>query len=100
MTYENLLRQNFYKLHVEQVFNSNMDKDLVVLLAARAARLDNQDAIDAAIVNLLADPKEVQFKDTRVILILKFSQHSFIWNSTLIKQKQFLLFLPGTCKHY
>lgn len=36
-----------------------MDKDTVVLLAARASRLENQDAIDAAIVNMLADPKEV-----------------------------------------
>lgn len=36
-----------------------MDKDMVVLLAARASRLENQDAIDAAIVNMLADPREV-----------------------------------------
>lgn len=36
-----------------------MDKDTVVLLAARAARQENQDAIDAAITNMLADPKEV-----------------------------------------
>ena len=28
-------------------------------MAARASRLENQDAIDAAIVSLLADPKEV-----------------------------------------
>ncbi|XP_057439737.1 ATPase 10, plasma membrane-type isoform X2 [Lotus japonicus] len=49
-----------------EVFNSNMDKDLVVLLAARAARLDNQDAIDAAIVNLLADPKEARANITEV----------------------------------
>ncbi|GLT59974.1 hypothetical protein SLA2020_327670 [Shorea laevis] len=43
-----------------EVFNSNMDKDLIVLLAARASRLENQDAIDAAIVNMLADPKEAR----------------------------------------
>ena len=36
-----------------------MDKDYVVLLAARASRTKNQDAIDAAIVEMLADPKEV-----------------------------------------
>lgn len=36
-----------------------MEKDTVVLLAARASRLENQDAIDAAIVNMLSDPKEV-----------------------------------------
>lgn len=63
---------------MEQVFNSNMDKDMVVLLAARAARLENQDAIDAAIVNMLADPKEVEYYKLCVTLIPKFSQHSFM----------------------
>ncbi|KAL5755439.1 hypothetical protein ACOSP7_019867 [Xanthoceras sorbifolium] len=43
-----------------EVFNKDMDKDMVVLLAARAARLENQDAIDAAIVNMLGDPKEAR----------------------------------------
>ncbi|KAI3409603.1 Plasma membrane ATPase [Psidium guajava] len=43
-----------------EVFNKNMDKDFIVLLAARASRLENQDAIDAAIVNMLADPKEAR----------------------------------------
>lgn len=42
-----------------QVFAKGVDKDLVVLMAARASRLENQDAIDAAIVSMLADPKEV-----------------------------------------
>lgn len=36
-----------------------MDADTVVLMAARASRLENQDAIDSAIVGMLADPKEV-----------------------------------------
>ena len=36
-----------------------MDKDMVCLLAARASRVENQDAIDTAIVGILADPKEV-----------------------------------------
>ncbi|KAF8029228.1 hypothetical protein BT93_E1786 [Corymbia citriodora subsp. variegata] len=43
-----------------EVFNKDMDKDFIVLLAARASRLENQDAIDAAIVNMLADPKEAR----------------------------------------
>ncbi|KAK5792427.1 ATPase 10, plasma membrane-type isoform X2 [Gossypium arboreum] len=43
-----------------EVFSKNMDKDLIVLLAARASRLENQDAIDAAIINMLADPKEAR----------------------------------------
>ena len=32
---------------------------MVVLMAARASRTENQDAIDTAIVGMLADPKEV-----------------------------------------
>lgn len=42
-----------------QVFAKGVDKDAVVLMAARASRLENQDAIDAAIVAMLGDPKEV-----------------------------------------
>lgn len=37
-----------------------MDADTVVLMAARASRLENQDAIDAAIVGMLADPREAR----------------------------------------
>ncbi|KAK9281827.1 hypothetical protein L1049_004733 [Liquidambar formosana] len=43
-----------------EVFNKDMDKDTIVLLAARASRVENQDAIDTAIVNMLADPKEAR----------------------------------------
>ncbi|KAG2398338.1 ATPase 10 [Vigna angularis] len=49
-----------------EVFNRNMDKDTVVLLAARAARLENQDAIDTAVVNMLADPMEARANITEV----------------------------------
>ncbi|KAB1218263.1 ATPase 10, plasma membrane-type [Morella rubra] len=49
-----------------EVFNKDMDKDTIVLLAARASRLENQDAIDAAIVNMLADPKEARANLTEV----------------------------------
>lgn len=45
-----------------QVFAKGIDRDFVVLSAARAARTENQDAIDAAIVGMLADPKEVHSK--------------------------------------
>lgn len=44
-----------------QVFAKGVDQDMVVLLAARASRLENQDAIDTAIVSMLADPKEVLY---------------------------------------
>ncbi|KAJ4958287.1 hypothetical protein NE237_025398 [Protea cynaroides] len=49
-----------------EVFVKNMDKDHVILLAARASRTENQDAIDAAIVNTLADPKEARLGITEV----------------------------------
>ena len=42
-----------------QVFAKGVDKEMVVLTAARASRLENQDAIDTAIVSMLADPQEV-----------------------------------------
>ena len=45
--------------HFMQVFAAGVDKDTVVLMAARASRLENQDAIDTAIVSMLSDPKEV-----------------------------------------
>ncbi|KAJ6679311.1 CALCIUM-TRANSPORTING ATPASE [Salix purpurea] len=43
-----------------EVFAKGVDKDMVVLMAARASRLENQDAIDCAIVSMLADPKEAR----------------------------------------
>jgi H+-transporting ATPase len=32
---------------------------MIMLYAARASRVENQDAIDACMVGMLADPKEV-----------------------------------------
>ncbi|KAH7675022.1 P-type ATPase subfamily IIIA protein [Dioscorea alata] len=43
-----------------EVFVKDLDKDTVVLHAARASRIENQDAIDASIVGMLADPKEAR----------------------------------------
>lgn len=43
-----------------EVFVKNVEKDHVMLLAARASRTENQDAIDAAMVGMLADPKEAR----------------------------------------
>ncbi|KAL4300259.1 hypothetical protein AHAS_Ahas17G0183000 [Arachis hypogaea] len=42
-----------------EVFADGVNQDMVVLMAARASRLENQDAIDCAIVSMLADPKEL-----------------------------------------
>uniref|UniRef100_A0A803L908 Plasma membrane ATPase n=1 Tax=Chenopodium quinoa TaxID=63459 RepID=A0A803L908_CHEQI len=42
------------------VFAKGVDADTVVLMAAQASRIENQDAIDAAIVGMLADPKEAR----------------------------------------
>ncbi|OEL12587.1 Plasma membrane ATPase 1 [Dichanthelium oligosanthes] len=43
-----------------EVFVRGMEKDDIVLMAARASRLENQDAIDFAIVSMLPDPKEAR----------------------------------------
>ncbi|KAL6181254.1 hypothetical protein ACLB2K_047909 [Fragaria x ananassa] len=49
-----------------EVFAKGVEKDTVVLMAARASRLENQDAIDAAIVSMLADSKEARAGVTEV----------------------------------
>ncbi|XP_019190829.1 PREDICTED: plasma membrane ATPase 1-like isoform X2 [Ipomoea nil] len=49
-----------------EVFAKDVEKDAVVLMAARASRLENQDAIDTAIVSMLADPKEARAGITEV----------------------------------
>ncbi|KAF7849778.1 hypothetical protein BT93_L0297 [Corymbia citriodora subsp. variegata] len=43
-----------------EVFTHDVDKDGLLLLAARASRVENQDAIDACIVGMLGDPKEAR----------------------------------------
>ncbi|CAI0427854.1 unnamed protein product [Linum tenue] len=43
-----------------EVFIKGVDKEYVILTAARASRVENQDAIDACMVNMLADPKEAR----------------------------------------
>ena len=50
-----------------QVFSKGVDADAVLLMAARASRTENQDAIDTAIVGMLADPKEVNLIDAKII---------------------------------
>ncbi|KAF9591674.1 hypothetical protein IFM89_005546 [Coptis chinensis] len=46
--------------HFQKIFMKGVNPDSVVLMAAKASRVENQDAIDAAIVGMLADPKEVR----------------------------------------
>ena len=41
------------------MFIDGVNKDGLLLAAARASRVENQDAIDASIVGMLGDPKEV-----------------------------------------
>uniref|UniRef100_A0A0D9VXM7 Plasma membrane ATPase n=1 Tax=Leersia perrieri TaxID=77586 RepID=A0A0D9VXM7_9ORYZ len=43
-----------------EVFERGVTQDQVILMAARASRVENQDAIDTAIVGMLADPKEAR----------------------------------------
>ncbi|KAK1413108.1 hypothetical protein QVD17_34874 [Tagetes erecta] len=49
-----------------EVFVKDTDKDQVILLGARASRVENQDAIDACIVGMLSDPKEARAGITEV----------------------------------
>ncbi|KAG0470705.1 hypothetical protein HPP92_016820 [Vanilla planifolia] len=49
-----------------EVFTKGVSKDEVMLYAARASRTENQDAIDAAMVGMLADPKEARAGITEV----------------------------------
>ncbi|XP_056161974.1 ATPase 9, plasma membrane-type-like isoform X2 [Syzygium oleosum] len=48
------------------VFAKDVDKDGVLLLGARASRVENQDAIDACIVRKLGDPKKARADITEV----------------------------------
>ncbi|KAJ3698968.1 hypothetical protein LUZ61_002673 [Rhynchospora tenuis] len=52
------------KLTVDQsfieVFSKNTEKETLVLYAARASRVENQDAIDSCMVGMLNDPKEAR----------------------------------------
>ncbi|KAG8062145.1 hypothetical protein GUJ93_ZPchr0003g17775 [Zizania palustris] len=43
-----------------EVFERGVTQDQVILMSARASRIENQDAIDTAIVGMLADPKEAR----------------------------------------
>ncbi|KAK8581300.1 hypothetical protein V6N13_144332 [Hibiscus sabdariffa] len=49
-----------------EVFAKDVDKEMLLLLAARASRVENQDAIDACIVGMLGDPKEARQGITEV----------------------------------
>ncbi|KAL6563157.1 Plasma membrane ATPase 4 [Orobanche hederae] len=49
-----------------EVFSKDFDKEEVILVGARASRVENQDAIDACIVGMLADPREARAGITEV----------------------------------
>ncbi|KAK9922993.1 hypothetical protein M0R45_031429 [Rubus argutus] len=49
-----------------EVFVKDVDKDGLILLGARASRVENQDAIDTCIVGMLGDPKEAREGITEV----------------------------------
>ena len=53
------------------MFINGLDKESIVLYAARASRVENQDAIDACMVGMLADPKEVYINGDLVICTYK-----------------------------
>ncbi|XP_020972544.1 uncharacterized protein LOC110269200 [Arachis ipaensis] len=66
-----------------EVFADGVNQDMVVLMAARASRLENQDAIDCAIVSMLADPKKVLFQlPTWLLLWIIFESFEKLKNKT------------------
>ncbi|GFY93558.1 H[+]-ATPase 8 [Actinidia rufa] len=65
---KNLIEVCILKVIIITVWSSQKiwKKDMVVLLAARASRVENQDAIDASIVGMVGDPKEARAGITEV----------------------------------
>ncbi|RCV46726.1 hypothetical protein SETIT_9G554400v2 [Setaria italica] len=47
-------------LSLIEIFAAGVEKEDVILFAARASRVENQDAIDAAMVGMLSDPREAR----------------------------------------
>ncbi|CAI9786682.1 unnamed protein product [Fraxinus pennsylvanica] len=60
---------------IYRVFPKSVDTDTVVLIATRASQTQNQDAIDAAILRLLTDPKEVAFYLSRMFGFVMLKHH-------------------------
>lgn len=84
-----------------QVFNNNMDRDTIVLLAARASRIENQDAIDEAIVNMLADPKEVGIYIRHLTYMYKTESTTLSLHACAYKNTTERIFSSlGSCKHH
>ncbi|RWW35792.1 hypothetical protein BHE74_00059236 [Ensete ventricosum] len=50
-----------------QMFTKDMDKDMVVLYAARVSRVKNHDANDACISGMLLDPKEIRMEKMKEV---------------------------------
>lgn len=69
-----------------EVFGKGLDKEQVLLYAARASRCENQDAIDAAIVGTLADPKEVSFLS---LILYKNEKNNPVVNTVKTKKSVF-----------
>lgn len=55
-----------------EVFIKGVEKEHVILLAARASRIENQDAINAAIIGMPADLKEARTR-IREVYFLPFN---------------------------
>lgn len=55
-----------------------------MLLAARASRVENQDAIDACIVNMLGDPKEVIYFIMVILVVFSLFQEIVKWHYMLL----------------
>ncbi|GFS42319.1 H[+]-ATPase 7 [Actinidia rufa] len=84
---------------IEVVFAKGLDKDTVVLMAARASRLENQDAIDASIVAMLADPKELNiYKPPLVYGVCIHSSPIIEAQAGIIDKRTALTYIDGQGK--
>ncbi|GMH17032.1 hypothetical protein Nepgr_018873 [Nepenthes gracilis] len=57
-----------------EVYPKNVDQDALVLLVTSASRVENQDPIDASVVNMLGDPKEARTGIKGVVILLELCQ--------------------------
>ncbi|GMH27039.1 hypothetical protein Nepgr_028882 [Nepenthes gracilis] len=57
-----------------EVYPKNVDQDALVLLVTSASRVENQDPIDASVVNMVGDPKEARVGIKGVVSYLELCQ--------------------------
>jgi hypothetical protein len=84
-----------------QVFSEDLDKDMIILLAARASRMENKDAIDTAIIGMLADPKEVNLSPKSRTYSFNLSQENSIRFMEFVNlELMYRVYMPASRPRY